>query len=95
MAEVGYGVGRVRRAEFAGAVGSLTVVVLNGHCQLGEADWGCFPGQSWVEDGVAVALWSGGCWGQSGDLVPGGESGVHLVAVLDCGESVTVGPEVG
>jgi len=30
-------------------------------------------------DGVAVALWSGGCGGQSGDLVPGGESGGHLV----------------
>jgi hypothetical protein len=55
MAEVGYGVGRVRRTEFAGAVGSLTVVVPNGHCQLGEADWGCFPGQSWVEDGVCTA----------------------------------------
>jgi hypothetical protein len=48
------------------------LVSSSGHCQLGEADWGCFPGQSWVEDGVAVALWSGGCWGQSGDLVPVG-----------------------
>jgi hypothetical protein len=28
-------------------------------------------------DGMAVALWPGGCWGQSGDLVPGGDSGVH------------------
>jgi hypothetical protein len=44
---------------------------------------------------VVVARWSGGCWGHSGDLVPGGESGVHLVSVLDRGESVTVGPEVG
>jgi hypothetical protein len=48
-------------------------------------------GQNWV---VAVALWSGG-WGQSGDLVPGGESGDHLVSVLDCGKSVAAGPEVG
>jgi len=45
-------------------------------------------------DGVVVALWSGGCWGQSGDLVPGGESGGHLVSVLGCGESMTAGPEV-
>jgi hypothetical protein len=48
-------------------------------------------GQNWV---VAVALWSGG-WGQSGDLVPGGESGGHLVSVLGCGESVAAGSEVG
>ena len=46
-------------------------------------------------DGVVVALWSGGCGGQSGDLVPGGESGGHLVSVLGRGESVTAGPEVG
>jgi hypothetical protein len=46
-------------------------------------------------EGVVVALWSGGCWGQSGDLVPGGESGGHLMAVLGCGESVTAGSEVG
>ena len=32
--------------------------------------------------------WSGGCWGQSGDLVPGGESGGHFLSVLGCGESV-------
>jgi hypothetical protein len=30
------------------------------------------------QGGVAVARWSGGCWGQSGDLVPGGESSGHL-----------------
>jgi hypothetical protein len=47
-------------------------------------------GSGWV----VVALWSGGCWGQSGDLVPGGESGGHLVSVLGCGESMTAGPEV-
>jgi len=47
-------------------------------------------GQNWV----AVALWSGG-WGQSGDLVPGGESGGHLVSVLGCGESVAAGPKWG
>jgi hypothetical protein len=41
-----------------------------------------------------VALWSGGCRGQSGDLVPGGESSGHLVAILGCGESVAAGPEV-
>ncbi len=46
------------------------------------------------QDGVAVALWSGGCWGQSGDLVPGGESGGHLVSVLGRCESVAAGPEV-
>jgi hypothetical protein len=47
-------------------------------------------GSGWV----AVALWSGGCWSQSGDLVPGGESGGHLVSVLGCGESVAAGSEV-
>jgi hypothetical protein len=47
------------------------------------------------QDGVAVVLWSGGCGGQSGDLVPGGESGGHLVSVLGCGESVASRPEVG
>ena len=52
---------------------------------------GAALGQNWV---VAVVLWSGG-WGQSGDLVPGGESGGHLVSVLGCGESVAAGPEVG
>jgi hypothetical protein len=46
------------------------------------------------QGGVAVARWSGGCWGQSGDLVPGGESSGHLVAVLGCGESVASGSEV-
>ena len=40
------------------------------------------------QDGVAVALWSGGCGGQSGDLVPGGESGGHLMAILGRCESV-------
>jgi hypothetical protein len=45
------------------------------------------------QDGVAVARWSGGCRGQSGDLVSGGESGVHFVPVLGCGESVAAGPE--
>jgi hypothetical protein len=63
-----------------------------------EALSSCLPmrvsGAALGRDGVAVALWSGGCGGQSGDLVPGGESGGHLVAVLDCGESVTVGPKV-
>jgi hypothetical protein len=47
------------------------------------------------QDGVTVAPWSGGCRGQSGDLVPGGESGGHLVPVLGCGESVAMGPEMG
>jgi hypothetical protein len=32
--------------------------------------------------------------GQADDLVLGGESGVHLVSVLDCGESVASGTEV-
>ena len=50
---------------------------------------------SFGSDGVVVALWSGGCWSQAGDLVPGGESGGHLVSVLDCGESVAAGPEMG
>jgi uncharacterized protein len=36
---------------------------------------------------------SGGC-GHADDLVPGGESGVHLVAVAGCGESVSAGPKV-
>jgi hypothetical protein len=36
---------------------------------------------------------SGGC-GHADDLVPGGESGVHLVAVTGCGESVSAGPKV-
>jgi hypothetical protein len=31
---------------------------------------------------------------QFNDLVPGGESGVHLVSVLGCGESVAAGSEV-
>jgi hypothetical protein len=31
---------------------------------------------------------------RSNDLVPGGESGAHLVSVLGCGESVAAGPEV-
>ena len=31
---------------------------------------------------------------EADDLVPGGESGGHLVSVLGCGESVTTGPEV-
>ena len=47
------------------------------------------------QDGVSVAPWSGGCRGQSGDLVPGGESGGHLVPVLGCGESVATGSEMG
>jgi hypothetical protein len=46
------------------------------------------------QDGVAVVPWSGGCRGQSGDLVPGGEPGGHLVSVLGCGESVTSRSEV-
>ena len=44
---------------------------------------------------VVVALWSGGRRGQSGDLVPGGESGGHLMSVLGYGESVSPGSEVG
>jgi hypothetical protein len=36
---------------------------------------------------------SGGC-GHADGLVPGGESGVHLVAVTGCGESVSTGPKV-
>jgi hypothetical protein len=47
------------------------------------------------QDGVSVAPWSSGRRGQSGDLVPGGESGGHLVPVLGCGESVATGPEMG
>ena len=46
------------------------------------------------QDGVAVVPWSGGCRGQSGDLVPGGESGGHLVSVLGRGESVALRSEV-
>jgi hypothetical protein len=47
------------------------------------------------QERVAVVPWSGCCGGQSGDLVLGGESGSHLVSVLDCGEPVAAGPEVG
>jgi hypothetical protein len=46
------------------------------------------------QDGLAVVPWSGGCWGQSGDLVPSGESGGHFLSVLGCGESVASRSEV-
>lgn len=44
--------------------------------------------------GVAVALWSGDCRAQSGELVPGGEAGGHLLAVLLGAEPVATGLEV-
>jgi hypothetical protein len=43
-------------------------------------------------NGLCGRLGSGGR-GPADDLVPGGESGVHLVSVLDCG--VAPGSEVG
>jgi hypothetical protein len=46
------------------------------------------------QDGVAVVFWSGGCGGQSGDLVPGGESGGSRVDT-GCSESVPAVAEVG
>jgi hypothetical protein len=46
-----------------------------------------------TRDVVLRRLGSGGC-GHADDLVPGGESGVHLVAVTGCGESVSAGPKV-
>jgi Fe-S oxidoreductase len=45
--------------------------------------------------GMVVAAPGSGGGGEADDLVPGGESGGHLVAVLDCGESVGSGSEVG
>jgi hypothetical protein len=39
--------------------------------------------------------WPGSGGGaEADDLVPSGESGVHLMSVLGCGESVTARPEV-
>jgi hypothetical protein len=62
---------------------------------LSSCWWIRVSGAALGQDGwLWRALWSGGCWSQSGDLVPGGESGGHLVSVLGCGESVVAGSEV-
>jgi hypothetical protein len=46
-------------------------------------------------EGLVVAAPGSGGGGEADDLVPGGESGGHLVSVLGCGESVASGSEVG
>jgi site-specific recombinase XerD len=64
--------------------------VLGRHCQVVGCPVWCRVSETGM---VSVALGSGSR-GQADDLVPGGESGGHLVSVLDCGESVTSGSEV-
>jgi hypothetical protein len=77
----------------------------SGPCPSSRRPCGCQKALSgcWVFSVVSRvraegwSLWrlgSGGC-GQANDLVPGGESGGHLPSVLDCGESVASGSEVG
>ena len=57
---------------------------------------GCLAVEGWLD----VVAWECDQCSQSGggtqpdDLVPGGESGAHLVSVLGCGESVPAGAEV-
>jgi hypothetical protein len=56
-----------------------------------------FGGRGWLErrgPGCVIQCPRSGGGRQPDDLVPGGESGAHLVSVLGCGESVAAGPEV-
>jgi hypothetical protein len=45
--------------------------------------------------GIVSAVPGSGGRGQADDVVPGGKACGHLVSVLDCGESVASGLEVG
>src|SRR4051794_37289252 len=63
-----------------------------GHCQLVGAVRRY--GHGWDRLGRSLRPVSGGGGGCAGDLVPGGESGGHLAAVLLGAEAVTVGLEV-
>lgn len=61
-----------------------------GHCQVVDV-----LGALGSPDPTAAAPVAGsGGGGQSDDFVPGGESGIHLAAVVLGGEQVAAGPEV-